>query len=51
MTEFIDRFLMIDSFLIPGRALILYGPPRVGKTTLLISQRMGKSDSQRISDQ
>ncbi len=37
MTEFIDRFLKIDSFLVPGKALILYGPRRAGKTTLLKS--------------
>ena len=37
MPELIDRFLKIDSFLVPGKALILYGPRRVGKTTLLKS--------------
>jgi predicted AAA+ superfamily ATPase len=37
MTELIDRFLKIDSFLVPGKALILYGPRRAGKTTLLKS--------------
>lgn len=37
MTEFIDRFLRLDSFLAPGKALILYGPRRAGKTTLLKS--------------
>ena len=33
----IDRFLKLDSFLVPGKALILYGPRRAGKTTLLKS--------------
>ena len=37
MAELIDRFLKIDSFLVPGKALILYGPRRAGKTTLLKS--------------
>jgi predicted AAA+ superfamily ATPase len=37
MTELIDRFLKIDPFLVPGKALILYGPRRSGKTTLLKS--------------
>ncbi|PKN71695.1 MAG: hypothetical protein CVU54_01340 [Deltaproteobacteria bacterium HGW-Deltaproteobacteria-12] len=37
MTELINRFLKIDSFLVPGKALILYGPRRAGKTTLLKS--------------
>ncbi len=37
MAELINRFLKIDSFLIPGKALILYGPRRAGKTTLLKS--------------
>lgn len=33
MPEFINRFLKLDS--VPGKALILYGPRRAGKTTLL----------------
>jgi predicted AAA+ superfamily ATPase len=37
MEELIDRFLKLDSFLVPGKALILYGPRRAGKTTLLKS--------------
>ena len=37
MAELINRFLKIDSFLVPGKALILYGPRRAGKTTLLKS--------------
>jgi predicted AAA+ superfamily ATPase len=37
MTELIDRFLKIGSLLVPGKALILYGPRRAGKTTLLKS--------------
>jgi predicted AAA+ superfamily ATPase len=37
MAELIDRVLKIDSFLVPGKALILYGPRRAGKTTLLKS--------------
>ena len=37
MAELIDRFLKLDSFLVPGKALILYGPRRAGKTTLLKS--------------
>ncbi|MCX5855438.1 MAG: ATP-binding protein [Deltaproteobacteria bacterium] len=37
MAESIDRFLKLDSFLVPGKALILYGPRRAGKTTLLKS--------------
>ena len=37
MTGLIDRFLKLDSFLVPGKALILYGPRRAGKTTLLKS--------------
>lgn len=35
MTEFIDRSVNIDSSLVPGKALIIYGPRRAGKTTLL----------------
>ena len=35
MTEFIDRFVELDSYLSPGKALIIYGPRRAGKTTLL----------------
>ncbi len=37
MEELINRFLKLDSFLVPGKALILYGPRRAGKTTLLKS--------------
>jgi uncharacterized protein len=37
MTEFINRFLKLDSYLTPGKVLIIYGPRRVGKTTLLKS--------------
>jgi hypothetical protein len=37
MTGLIDRSLKIASFLVPGKALILYGPRRAGKTTLLKS--------------
>jgi len=37
MPEFIDRFINMGSSLAPGKALILYGPRRVGKTTLLKS--------------
>jgi len=37
MPEFIDRFTNIGSSLVPGKALILYGPRRAGKTTLLRS--------------
>jgi len=37
MTELINRSLKIASFLVPGKALILYGPRRAGKTTLLKS--------------
>ena len=37
MLEFIDRFINIGSSLVPGKALILYGPRRSGKTTLLKS--------------
>ena len=37
MEELINRFLKLDSFHVPGKALILYGPRRAGKTTLLKS--------------
>lgn len=37
MPELIDRFINIGSSLVPGKALILYGPRRSGKTTLLRS--------------
>jgi uncharacterized protein len=37
MTELIERTIKIDSSLAPGKALIIYGPRRAGKTTLLIS--------------
>ena len=37
MPEFIDRLINIGSSLVPGKVLILYGPRRAGKTTLLKS--------------
>jgi predicted AAA+ superfamily ATPase len=37
MPELIERFINIGSSLVPGKALILYGPRRSGKTTLLRS--------------
>ncbi|MBV5305337.1 MAG: ATP-binding protein [Desulfobulbaceae bacterium] len=37
MTEFINRAVSLASFLVPGKALIIYGPRRAGKTTLLKS--------------
>ena len=37
MTEFINRALSLASFLVPGKALIISGPRRAGKTTLLKS--------------
>jgi len=37
MDEIIERFVRLDSHLTPGKALIVYGPRRVGKTTLLRS--------------
>jgi uncharacterized protein len=37
MTVFIDRYVKLDSYLLPGKALIIYGPRRAGKTTLLKS--------------
>lgn len=37
MAEFINRFIELDSYLSPGKALIIYGPRRAGKTTLLKS--------------
>ncbi|MCK9294660.1 MAG: ATP-binding protein [Desulfobulbaceae bacterium] len=37
MTEFISRTVSPASFLVPGKALIIYGPRRAGKTTLLKS--------------
>ena len=37
MAELIDRSLKIAAFLVPGKAPILYGPRRAGKTTLLKS--------------
>lgn len=37
MTEFINRFASLDTYLAPGKALIIYGPRRAGKTTLLKS--------------
>ena len=36
MAEFINRAVSLTSFLVPGKALIIYGPRRAGKTTLLI---------------
>lgn len=35
MTKFIERAINLGAFLSPGKALILYGPRRAGKTTLL----------------
>jgi predicted AAA+ superfamily ATPase len=35
MAEFIERCIKLDASLVPGKALILYGPRRAGKTTLL----------------
>ena len=37
MTEFINRTVSPAAFLLPGKALIIYGPRRAGKTTLLKS--------------
>lgn len=37
MNEIIERYVRLDSHLAPGKALIIYGPRRVGKTTLLRS--------------
>jgi len=37
MAGFIDRYIKLDSSLVPGKALIIYGPRRAGKTTLLKS--------------
>ncbi|MEK7288582.1 MAG: AAA family ATPase, partial [Planctomycetota bacterium] len=37
MTEFIERCVKLDLSLVPGKALIMYGPRRAGKTTLLKS--------------
>ncbi len=37
MAEFIERFVNLSSSLVPGKALIVYGPRRAGKTTLLKS--------------
>lgn len=37
MTGFINRAVSLASFLVPGKALIIYGPRRAGKTTLLKS--------------
>lgn len=37
MTEFINRAINLASLLVPGKALIIYGPRRAGKTTLLKS--------------
>jgi uncharacterized protein len=37
MAEFINRYVKLDSYLSPGKALIIYGPRRSGKTTLLKS--------------
>jgi hypothetical protein len=35
VAEFINRSVNIDTSLVPGKALIIYGPRRSGKTTLL----------------
>lgn len=37
MAGFIERFVNLSSSLVPGKALIVYGPRRAGKTTLLKS--------------
>jgi len=37
MTIFIDRAVKLESSVVPGKALIIYGPRRAGKTTLLKS--------------
>lgn len=37
MPKFIDRAITLASFIVPGKALIIYGPRRAGKTTLLKS--------------
>lgn len=37
MAIFIDRYVKLDSYLSQGKALIIYGPRRAGKTTLLKS--------------
>lgn len=37
MAEFINRSIKLESSLMPGKALIVYGPRRAGKTTLLQS--------------
>ncbi|OGQ87300.1 MAG: hypothetical protein A2512_04430 [Deltaproteobacteria bacterium RIFOXYD12_FULL_56_24] len=37
MTEFINRAVNLASLIMPGKALIIYGPRRAGKTTLLKS--------------
>ncbi len=37
MTIFIDRAVKIESSIVPGKALIIFGPRRAGKTTLLKS--------------
>lgn len=37
MTEFINRAVNLASLIVPGKALIIYGPRRAGKTTLLKS--------------
>ncbi len=37
MTEFINRAVNPASLIVPGKALIIYGPRRAGKTTLLKS--------------
>jgi uncharacterized protein len=37
MTVFLNRYVKLDSYLLPIKALIIYGPRRAGKTTLLKS--------------
>ena len=37
MIQLIERSIKLDSLLAPGKALIIYGPRRAGKTTLLKS--------------
>ena len=37
MTELIERSIKLDSALVPGKVMIIYGPRRAGKTTLLKS--------------
>jgi predicted AAA+ superfamily ATPase len=37
MTEFINRAVSLASLLVPGKVLIIHGPRRADKTTLLKS--------------